>query len=143
LLLLLLVCWWFAAGLFDATEASVDKAGSWIEALLPWRCCVYEATVELDEGGDISWPMAGSLSSKGVVGGVLRAGRSKACSIDGRRKESLAWGRGRIDVASAEAVMELRAEKRVALLVDVTAEREELLVRGLGVFAKKKGRRSN
>jgi len=87
--------------------------------------------------------MAGSLSSKGVVGGVLRAGRSKACSIDGRRKESLAWGRGRIDVASAEAVMELRAEKRVALLVDVTAEREELLVRGLGVFAKKKGRRSN
>ena len=39
--------------------------------------------------------------------------------------------------------MELRAEKRVALLVDVTAEREELLVRGLGVFAKKKGRRSN
>src|SRR5690349_21049251 len=32
-------------GLVDATEASVDKAGSWIDELLPCRCSVYDATV--------------------------------------------------------------------------------------------------
>lgn len=36
---------------------------------------------------------------------VLNAGRSKTWSMLGRRKESVACGRGRIDVASAEAVM--------------------------------------
>jgi len=41
-------------GLVDATEASVDKAGSWIDELLPCRCSVYDATVELDEGRDMS-----------------------------------------------------------------------------------------
>lgn len=107
----------FAAGLFDATDANVDKAGSWIEALLPCRCCVYDATVELDDGRDMSWPIDGSLSSKGALDGVLKAGKSNACSIEGRRKESLAWGRGRIEVASAEAVVNIRVEKRVALLV--------------------------
>lgn len=68
----------FAAGLCDATEASVDRAGSWIEALLPCRCCVYDATVELEDGRDMSWPMDGSRSSRSVMDGVLKAGRSKA-----------------------------------------------------------------
>lgn len=114
LLSLLLLC---AAGLLDATEASVDRAGSWMDALLPCLCCVYEATVELDDGRDRSWPMDGNLSSNGVEG-VLKAGRSNTCSIDGRRNESLAWGLGRIAVASAEAVMKIRVEKRVAPLED-------------------------
>jgi len=36
----------------------------------------------------------------------LKVGRSNACRIEGRRNVSLAWGRGRTDVASvAEAVM--------------------------------------
>jgi len=65
---------------------------------------VYEATVELEDGRDISWPIDGSLSSKLVVG-VLKAGRSKTCRIEGLRNESSTWGRGRIEVASAEAVM--------------------------------------
>lgn len=67
----------FAVGLVDASDASVDRAGSWIEELLPWRCCVYEATVELDEGRDMSWPMDGNCLSSFVAGGVLMAGRSK------------------------------------------------------------------
>jgi hypothetical protein len=66
---------------------------------------VYEATVELEEGRDISWPMDGSLSSKLDVVGILKAGRSKACRIEGLRNVSSTWGRGRIEVASAEAVM--------------------------------------
>ncbi|KAF1838907.1 hypothetical protein BDW02DRAFT_487976 [Decorospora gaudefroyi] len=53
----------------------------------------------------MSWPMDGSLSSKFAVVGVLKAGRSKACKIDGRRNVSSTWGRGRIAVASAEAVV--------------------------------------
>jgi len=53
----------------------------------------------------MSWPMDGSLSSKLTVVGVLKAGRSKTCSIEGLRKESSTWGRGRMEVASAEAVM--------------------------------------
>ncbi|CAE7027723.1 hypothetical protein PTTW11_04297 [Pyrenophora teres f. teres] len=94
-----------AAGQLDAAEASVAREGSWIEALLPGRWWVKEATVELDEGRDMSWPMDGSLSSKLAVVGVLKAGRSKTCSIEGLRKESSTWGRGRMEVASAEAVM--------------------------------------
>lgn len=77
-------------GLVDATEASVDRAGNWIDALLPCRCCVYEPTVELDDGRDMSWPMDGSLSSRKAEDGVLKAGRSKTCRIEGLRKESLA-----------------------------------------------------
>lgn len=98
----------FAVGQLDAAEASVAREGSWIEALLPLCCCCWwcggEATVELDEGRDISWPMDGSLSSR-LGGDVLKAGRSKTCRIDGLRKESSTWGRGRIAVASAEAVV--------------------------------------
>jgi len=78
---------------------------------------VYEATVELEDGLDISWPMDGSCLSSTVAGGVLMAGRSNTCKIDGLRKQSMAWGRGRIEVASAEAVMDIKTEKRVALLV--------------------------
>ena len=119
---LLVLLWLFAVGLLEATDASVDRAGSWMEALLPWRCCVYEATVELDEGRDMSWPMDGSLSSRLTGDGVLRAGRSNTCSIDGRRKESLTKGRGRIEVASAEAVMNAWVEKRDAPLVVVVVK---------------------
>lgn len=109
-----------AAGLLDATDASVDRAGSWIDEWLPCRCCVYEATVELDDGRDLSWPMDGNCLSSNMAGGVLRAGRSNTCRIEGLRKQSVAWGLGRIEVASAEAVMYIRIEKRVALLeVDV------------------------
>lgn len=72
----------------DAAEASVASEGSWIEALLPLRCCVWEATVELDEGRDMSWPMDGSLSSSLAGGDVLKAGRSKTCRIEGLRNES-------------------------------------------------------
>jgi hypothetical protein len=71
---------------------------------------VYEATVELEEGRDISWPIDGSLSSKLAVVGVLKAGRSKACRIEGLRNESSTWGRGRIEV---EAVVGIKVEKRV------------------------------
>ncbi|KAF2870664.1 hypothetical protein BDV95DRAFT_496134, partial [Massariosphaeria phaeospora] len=53
----------------------------------------------------ISWPIDGSGALSSSAGAVLKAGRSKACSIDGRRNDSVACGRGRIDVASAEAVM--------------------------------------
>jgi hypothetical protein len=98
----------FAAGQLDAADASVAREGSWIEALLPCRCCVYEATVELEEGRDIS-PIDGSLSSKLTVVGVLKAGgRSKTCRIEGLRNESTTWGRGRIEVASAEDVVGIR-----------------------------------
>jgi hypothetical protein len=102
-----------AGGLFDATDASVDRAGSWIDEWLPCRCCVYEATVELEDGRDRSWPMDGSCLSSYIAGGVLMAGRSKACSIDGLRKQSLARGLGRIEVASAEAVMNIRTRNAV------------------------------
>jgi hypothetical protein len=105
LLSLLALC---AAGLFDATDASVDRAGSWIDEWLPCRCRVYEATVELEDGRDMSWPMNGSCLSSVIAGGVLRAGRSNTCSIEGLRKQSAAWGLGRIEVASAEAVMNIR-----------------------------------
>lgn len=78
------------AGLVGANEASVDSAGSWMDALLPCRCCVYEATVELDDGREMSWPMDGSCLSSFVAGGVLMAGRSKTCKMDGLRKQSVA-----------------------------------------------------
>lgn len=86
----------YALGLVDAREASVDRAGSWIEALLPCRCCVNDATVELDDGRDMSRPMISGLMDGSVLwsnaGGdvVLIAGRSNACSIDGLRNESWA-----------------------------------------------------
>jgi hypothetical protein len=81
---------WCVGGLFDATDASVDKAGSWIDEWLPCRCCVYEATVELEDGRDRSWLMDGNCLSSTIAGGVLRAGKSKTCSIDGLRKQSAA-----------------------------------------------------
>jgi hypothetical protein len=55
--LLSLLLFMFAAGQFEAAEASVAREGSWIEeALLPCR----EATVELEDGRDISWPIDGN-----------------------------------------------------------------------------------
>ncbi|KAH7385272.1 hypothetical protein DE146DRAFT_666645 [Phaeosphaeria sp. MPI-PUGE-AT-0046c] len=60
--------------------------------------------------------MDGNCLSSIMAGGVLRAGRSKTCRIDGLRKQSMAWGLGRMEVASAEAVIGIRIEKRVALL---------------------------
>jgi hypothetical protein len=79
---------------------------------------VYEATVELEDGRDMSWPMDGSCLSSIIAGGVLIAGKSKTCKIDGLRKQSVACGLGRIEVASAEAVMGIKIEKRNALLED-------------------------
>jgi hypothetical protein len=38
ILSLLSLLFMLAAGQFDAAEASVEREGSWIEALLPWRC---------------------------------------------------------------------------------------------------------
>ncbi|ORY18582.1 hypothetical protein BCR34DRAFT_473294 [Clohesyomyces aquaticus] len=72
---------------------------------LPCRCCVNEATVDVEDGRDISWPIEGSGGLSSSVDAVLKAGRSNACSIEGRRKDSWAVGRGRIEVASAEAVV--------------------------------------
>ena len=49
----------FVAGPLLATEASVERAGSWMEA---WLLCAgrgSEATVEAEEGRDISWPIDG------------------------------------------------------------------------------------
>lgn len=85
-----------AVGLVDASDARVDKAGNWIEALLPCRCCVNDATVELDDGREMSRPRISGLMDGSVLwsyaGGdvVLMAGRSKACSIDGLRNVSWA-----------------------------------------------------
>ncbi|PVH92442.1 hypothetical protein DM02DRAFT_483881, partial [Periconia macrospinosa] len=53
----------------------------------------------------MSWPMDGSAGRSSSEDAVLSEGRSNTCRIDGRRNESRAWGRGRIEVASAEAVM--------------------------------------
>lgn len=79
---------------------------------LPCRWFVNEATVEVEEGREISKPIDGRDGFSSKVGAVLKAGRSNACRIEGRRKVSLAWGRGRTDVASvAEAVVE-QSEKR-------------------------------
>lgn len=64
----------------------------------------------------MSWPMGGSVLSSSVDG-VLKAGRSSTCRIDGRRKESRAWGRGRErEVARAEAVVYTVGETLGALL---------------------------
>jgi hypothetical protein len=64
-----------------------------------------EATVEADDGRDISWPIDGREGLLSNVVAVLKAGRSNTCRIDGLRNESRACGLGRIEVASAEAVM--------------------------------------
>jgi hypothetical protein len=93
------------AGADDATDASADNAGRWSDAWLPCRCCVYEATVDVEEGRGISWPNDGSGALSSSVDAILNAGRSKACSIDGLRNDSRACGRGRIEVARAEAVV--------------------------------------
>jgi hypothetical protein len=66
---------------------------------------VYDATVEVDDGREISKPIEGSDGLSSSVDDVLKDGRSSTCSIDGRRNVSRACGRGRIEVASAEAVM--------------------------------------
>lgn len=99
----------------DATDASVDSAGSWMDAWLPcrWRCGGSEATVDVDDGREMSWPMDGSDGLSSKADAVLKAGRSKACSIDGRRNDSGACGRGRIEVASAEAVVVLGGRNAV------------------------------
>ena len=95
-----------AGGLDEATDASVDRAGSWIEAWLPWRCCVYEATVDAaDDGRERSCPMAGSGGRSSSMVDILKAGRSSACRIEGLRNDSRTCGRGRIEVARAEDVM--------------------------------------
>ena len=85
--------------------ASVDSAGSWIDAWLPWRWFVNEATVEVDDGREMSWPMDGRGCLSSNADAVLKAGRSNTCRMDGRRNASVAWGRGRMDVANAEAVV--------------------------------------
>jgi hypothetical protein len=105
-----------AGGLLDATEASADRPGSWIEAWLPCLCGVYEATVDVDDGREMSWPMDGSDGLSSSVDGVLKAGRSSTCRMDGLRKESRACGRGRIEVARAEAVVYEVRETLEALL---------------------------
>jgi hypothetical protein len=117
----------FTVVLGELRDASVDSAGNWSDALLPCLCsggceCENDATVEqLDDGREMSRPTSSGLIDGSVVrsnaGGevVLIAGRSKACSIDGRRNVSWACGRGRIEVASAEAVVQV-GEKRGALL---------------------------
>ncbi|KAF2800933.1 hypothetical protein K505DRAFT_227537, partial [Melanomma pulvis-pyrius CBS 109.77] len=53
----------------------------------------------------ISWPIDGNEGLSSRVDASLKAGRSSACRIDGRRNDSRAVGRGRIDVASAKAVV--------------------------------------
>jgi hypothetical protein len=91
--------------LVEATTASVDSAGSCIELPLPCRCCENEATVDAEEGRGISKPIDGRDSFSSSEDAILKAGKSRACSIDGLRNESRAWGRGRMDVASAKAVV--------------------------------------
>ncbi|KAF2004799.1 hypothetical protein P154DRAFT_394048, partial [Amniculicola lignicola CBS 123094] len=53
----------------------------------------------------ISWPMDGSECFSSNRDAVLKAGRSSACNIEGLRNDSRAMGRGRIEEASAEAVV--------------------------------------
>lgn len=97
----------YAAGVLDATEASVDSAGSWIPACL---CGAEEAVVELDEGREMSWLIDGrGVLSWNAADGVLSAGSSNASREDMRK----AWGRGKTVVASVAAVMDIGVEKRV------------------------------
>jgi len=51
---------------------------------------VYDATVEPDEGRELSCRIDGSLSSNKAGEGEGKAGSSKAGRIEGRRKASLA-----------------------------------------------------
>lgn len=124
-LLSLLSC--FTAGLLDAMDADAiaDKAGNW---RLPWlagRCWVKDATVDVDEGREISRPMDGNEGLSSSTDAVLKAGRSRTCRIDGRRNESMAVGRGRIEDARAEAVVCIRMEKRLAASLTVFAGRRK------------------
>jgi hypothetical protein len=65
----------------------------------------------------MSVPIDGSSLSSSVGGDdVLRAARLNTCNIEGLRKESLACGRGRMEVASAEAVMFAGRRNAEALL---------------------------
>jgi hypothetical protein len=101
---------------------------------MPWcGCWVNEATVELDDGRDVSRqpmsaPIDGRSLSSGVGGDtVLKAARLKTCSIEGRRKESLAWGRGRIEVARVEAVVLAERETRGRFSKSTSARLGEVL----------------
>lgn len=77
--------------------------------------------MELELGREMSWPIDGScFASSTMAGGDLIAGRSKALRIEGRRKQSLAWGLGRMDVEAV--VCGIRDEKRVAFLVVLEVE---------------------
>ncbi|KAF2732741.1 hypothetical protein EJ04DRAFT_416584, partial [Polyplosphaeria fusca] len=53
----------------------------------------------------MSKPMDGRDGLSSSVDAVLKAGRSSTCRIEGLRNESRAVGRGRMVVASAEAVV--------------------------------------
>jgi len=61
--------------------------------------------VEVEDGLEISWPMEGNAGLSSSVDAVLKAGRSRTWRIEGLRNDSRAVGRGRMLVASAEAVM--------------------------------------
>lgn len=61
--------------------------------------------MDVDDGREMSWPMDGRHGLSSSVDAVLNEGRSSTCNIDGLRNVSVACGRGRIDVASAEAVV--------------------------------------
>lgn len=87
----------------------VERAGSWIEARLPWLPWRWpvekEAMVDVDEGREMSWPMDGREGLSSNADAVLKAGRSNACRIEGRRNVSLAWGRGSTEVARVAEVV--------------------------------------
>ena len=61
--------------------------------------------VDVDDGQEMSWPMEGRDGLSSSVEAVLKAGRSRTWRIEGRRNDSRAEGRGRMVVASAEAVV--------------------------------------
>lgn len=120
-----------AAGLGAATDASADSAGSWTEAWLPCRWLVEkDATVDVDDGREMSWPSDGSDGLSSKAGAVLKAGRSNACRIEGRRNVSLAWGRGSTEVASVAEAVVPRSERRGTSLAEVLDVVEGARVRG-------------
>jgi hypothetical protein len=109
-----------AAGPGAATDASAERAGSWTEAWLPCRWLVEkEAIVDVEDGREMSWPIDGREGLSSNVGAVLKAGRSNACRIEGRRNVSLAWGRGSTDVASVAEAVPYQSEKRWTSLAGV------------------------